>query len=90
MIENERNRQYEEFAGTKGDVADEVVIMPQYKEDPRLKKMKEHSIPPESLFVGLGWDEDDTTHRKHYRSVYNDELENNKDIFPKPSPFDTY
>ena len=32
--------------------------MPQYKEDQRLKKMKEYRIPPEGLFVGLGWDEE--------------------------------
>ena len=42
------------------------------------------------MFIGLGWDEDETTKRKHYRSFYPDELENNKEIFPKPSPFDTY
>ena len=42
------------------------------------------------MFIGLGWDEDETTGRKHYRSFYNDELENNKDIFPKPSPFDSF
>ena len=28
MIEDERKREYEEFAGKKGDAVDEVVIMP--------------------------------------------------------------
>jgi len=28
MIEDERKREYEEFAGKKGDTVDEVIIMP--------------------------------------------------------------
>jgi hypothetical protein len=42
------------------------------------------------LFIGLGWDEDATTKRKHYRKYFADELENNVEIFPKPSPFESY
>ena len=40
--------------------------------------------------MGLGWDEDKESNKKHYRLFYNDELENIKDIFPKPSPFNTF
>jgi hypothetical protein len=42
------------------------------------------------LYIGLGWDEDRTTKRRHYRKYYGDELENVKDIFPTPSPFNTF
>ena len=68
--------------------------------------MREVDKPPAGLFVELGWDEDvqddgyqkvdgsnhfiHSGERKHYRSIYPDELENNKDIFPTPSPFDTF
>jgi len=40
--------------------------------------------------MALGWDEDQTTKRKHYRYYYTDSLENVKEIFPKKSPFNTY
>jgi hypothetical protein len=39
------------------------------------------------LFLGLGWDEDATTDRKHYRRYYPDELENVKSVLPVASPF---
>jgi len=42
------------------------------------------------MFIGLGWDEDATTKRKHYRRFYPDELENVTDVLPVPSPFQTY
>lgn len=45
-------------------------MMPQYKRDPELDVDREIDIPPESLFMGLGWDEDATTQRKHYRRFY--------------------
>ena len=51
---------------------------------------KEALPPPEELYMGLGWDEDKESNKKHYRLYYNDELENIKDIFPKPSPFNTF
>jgi len=41
------------------------------------------------MYLGLGWDEDRTTKRKHYRQYYQDELENIKEVFPQPSPFNT-
>jgi hypothetical protein len=39
------------------------------------------------MFVGLGWDEDKDTNRRHYRRYYPDELENVKEILPIPTPF---
>lgn len=45
-------------------------------------------MPPESLFIGLGWDEKPEDKRKHYRRYFPDELENIKEIMPVPSPFD--
>jgi hypothetical protein len=39
------------------------------------------------MFIGLGWDEDATTGRKHYRRFYPDELENVNEILPIKTPF---
>ena len=58
--------------------------------DERLKVDKEIAPPPVSLYIGLGWDEFSGQNRKHYRQYYNDELENNKEIFPQASPFNSY
>ena len=44
-----------------------MIVMPQYEMDPRLKIMKEVRAPSEKLFIGLGYDDDETTKRKHYR-----------------------
>lgn len=64
-----------------------VIIMPKYKPSKRLKIDRECSKPASALYIGLGWDEDSTTQRKHYRRYYDDELENIKEIFPVKSPF---
>ena len=56
-----------EELNAKGDVAQSVVVIPQYKRDERLQIDKEIDAPPKSLFIGLGWDEDASTQRKHYR-----------------------
>lgn len=58
--------------------------------DKRLKVMREVRAPPEAAFIGVGYDDDETTKRKHYRTFYPDELENDTEIFPKPSPFDSF
>lgn len=71
-------------------MSSKYVIQPVYKFDKRLQVEKEDLPPPEELYMGLGWDEDKDTKRKHYRLFYNDELENVKEIFPKTSPFNTY
>lgn len=87
--ENDRIKALEELH-RKGDEAKKVVIMPKYKLDKRLHVHREHDHPPTAVFMGLGWDENETTMRKHYRQYYRDELENIKEIFPKPSPFNTF
>lgn len=67
-----------------------VIVMPKYELDARLKVDREFGIPSSELFIGLGWDENKETKRKHYRQYYPDELEYVKEIFPKPSPFNTF
>ena len=67
-----------------------VIIMPKYKKDKRLNIDKEFGAPPANLYIPLGWDEDQDTKRKHYRKYYMDELENNREIFPTESPFNSY
>lgn len=48
-------------------------------------------MPPDSVFMGLGWDPEPTEdHRRHYRRYYADELEKITEVMPVPSPFDTY
>ena len=90
MLENERMRALEELHN-KGDDAAAVIIMPKYVLDERLKVDREvNPPPPAEVFMPLGWDEDRTTNRKHYRQYYNDELENIAEIFPSASPFNSY
>lgn len=64
--------------------------MPQYGLDRRLNVMREVNPPSDKLFIGLGWDEDEKTKRKHYRQYITDELENYKLVFDKKSPFDSF
>lgn len=64
--------------------------MPLYETDPRLKVDREVNPPPQELYMGLGWDENRETNRRHYRHFYNDELEFVKELIPYPSPFSTY
>lgn len=73
----------------QGDDAHKIIVLPKYKQDQRLKVDREVDPPPAAVYVGLGWDEDRHTHRKHYRQFYPDELENIKDIFPQKSPFNS-
>lgn len=79
-----------EALNAKGDDAAQTVIMPKYKLCDRLNIDKEIDPPPKSMFIGLGWDEDATTNRRHYRQFYDDELENVEEIFPRKSPFDQF
>ena len=90
LIEDERKRAEEDLLKQGGDSAHKTILMPKYKLDERLKVDREIDPPPGNLFIGLGWDEDSTTKRKHYRMFYNDELENNTEIFPQKSPFNAY
>jgi hypothetical protein len=66
------------------------VIMPEYQLDPRLGVHREINIPPESAYLGLGWDDGPDTKRRHYRRYYNKELENVIEIMPRPSPFTSF
>jgi len=51
---------------------------------------REVDPPHDAVFLGLGWDEDSTTDRKHYRRFYVGALEDQKDVLPEPSPFNQY
>lgn len=81
--ENERIKAQEELNEAMGDDANKVVIMPTYTMHPRYKVDIEDLSPPKEIYMGLGWDEDSTTCKKHYRHFYNDELENIKEVFPE-------
>ena len=62
--------------------------MPQYKLDTRLNVHREMKIPPDTIYMGLGWDEEPGDKRRHYRRYFPDELENVREILPVASPFD--
>lgn len=79
----------EEFKATGANAASNI-IWPAYERDTILECDREVNKPPESQFIGLGWDENAETKRKHYRRFFPDELENVKDILPLASPFQTY
>ncbi len=66
------------------------VVMPKYKKDEVMDVDREDEVPPEEMFIGLGWDVDSTTGRKHYRRFFPDELENVKEILPIKTPFNQY
>jgi len=87
--EDERARELEAFKRS-GQATAANIVMPKYKRDDTLQVDREYEAPPESAFIGLGWDEDGTTERKHYRRFFPDELENIKEIFHIQSPFMTY
>ena len=64
--------------------------MPKYERDTTLEIDRECDKPPAALFIGLGWDEDRTTKRRHYRRFYPKELERVKDVLPQETPFNQY
>ncbi len=66
------------------------MIKPTYELDKRLNVYREINPPPESLFMGLGWDNKPEDNKRHYRRYYPDELENIKSVMPTISPFMTY
>ena len=90
MLEDRRSRDAQDLKKALGKDSVKNTIEPKYEEDPRLKVDRETQIPPETLFLGLGWDEDRDTHRKHYRRFFPKELENVVEVMPKPTPFETY
>lgn len=73
-----------------GSSAVKNIIMPQYTLDKRLNVYREYDSPPDSIFIGLGWDENPETKRRHYRRFYNQELENVKEIMPVSTPFESF
>jgi hypothetical protein len=52
--------------------------------------MREVNPPPETLFLGLGWDETHESQTRHYRRFYPHELETVTEIMPVPTPFETF
>lgn len=58
--------------------------------DELLMVHREKNIPPDSLYIGLGYDDNPEDKRRHYRRYYADELENIKELMPNPSPFETF
>jgi hypothetical protein len=64
------------------------ILKPVYKYNDRLKMDVEDDPPPSSLYISLGYDKSANAGVKHYRRFYQDELENNKEIFPT-MPFHT-
>ena len=89
-LEDNRKRDMEQFKADSKSASAKNVIMPQYEMDKRLMVYREVTPPPDTLFIGLGWDDAPDTKRRHYRRFYPDELENIKEVMPMPTPFDTF
>ncbi len=85
--QDESQREMEEFKNSGKGTASNV-IFPEYTHDDVLDCDREAKPgPPESLYIGLGWDENKDTKRKHYRRFFTDELENVKKVLTIASPF---
>ena len=82
-------REFEDMK-RKGDDPYKTIVKPQYQLDPLLNVYREINIPPNTLYIGLGFDDVPDDNRKHYRRYFADELENISELLPKPQPFDTY
>jgi C2 domain len=65
------------------------IIKPTYTLDANLNVHREGTLPPDSLYIGLGYDENPEENKKHYRRYYPDELENVTDLMGEP-PFLQY
>lgn len=87
--EDERIRAVEDMI-QDGDDPAAIVILPEYELDERLKVDRECKAVPENVYMGLGWDVDRETGRKHYRKFFTKELENVTEIFEHDSPFNTF
>ncbi len=79
MIKNQAKEEYEKDLQkfkSSGGKNYKNVVMPQYEFDETLKGYREINQPPESMFIGIGWDEfPPDQKRKHYRRFYPKELE---------------
>lgn len=90
-MDDQRRREAEDLKRSGGGKdAVKNVLMPSYQLDTRLNVYREQNIPPSSLFIPLGWDENPEQKRKHYRRFYPDELENITEIMPVPTPFHSF
>ena len=80
-------KRVEELARIKAESEDGMksIVLPSYEWDDRLKIMREVKKPPPTVYTELGFNDEYTDGRKHYRRFYDDELENDKDIFKKPT-----
>ena len=47
--------------------------------------MREVNKPSPEVYIELGYNDEYTDGRKHYRRFYDDELENDPEIFDKPT-----
>lgn len=83
MLNDRRSRDAQDLKKALGGQSAQNIIEPKYEMDKRLKVYRESQGPPETLFLGLGWDEDPETKRKHYRRFYPKELELVKEVMPK-------
>lgn len=68
-MEDERQREHEEFKRQGGNTSKNV-IMPEYKLDARLNVNREVNNPPETMYMGLGWDPEPESKKRHYRRYY--------------------
>ncbi len=93
--EEEEKRKREEDAKREKEVEEmkkagtnpfKNVLKPVYKLDENLNVMREITKPPDSLYIGLGYDESPEDNKRHYRRFYADELENIKELMGEP-PF---
>lgn len=57
----------------------------EYILDRRINMYVEHNIPPETLFMAIGHDKTHESGVKHYRKIYNEELENIPRIMGNPN-----
>ena len=67
---------------SKGLNPNKIVQMPKYAFDERLKIYREITPPPPSMFIGLGFNENKDSEKKHYRRYFPDELEEVPIIMP--------
>ncbi len=86
--EAKRQKELEEMkrAGTNPH---KNILKPTYRLDEMLNVLREITKPPDSLYIGLGYDDTAEDNRRHYRRYYADELENNKELMGEP-PFIQY
>jgi len=61
-----------------------------YQLDTRLNVHREIEAPPNTLFIGLGYDVEPEDKKKHYRRFYKQELELVKEVMSTPTPFMTF